>query len=349
MKQTFERIEAMLAKVDFETVWPGFAPCDYVLFQDGKAYMSGEEIPWDARFMGCTSMEYEGRQIATWRMDMLDMGKPEAKRSKEPDWERHVAGIVHEMFHAFQENSGETRHIDEFALFMYPRDLDNFQLKMVENTLLVRAFESKNLADLQQFVAMRKARERVVGADMLRQEMLGETHEGMAKYAELMALRQLSEQKFAEDVQECIADALAPATILKPRWVSYDVGCLIALAMQAVGIDFYHALNETKTLFELIPHSKNDVETQFDARREELAAKFDEIRTSGKLVEIDTQIAGFNPMGMERVGDEIWCNGFVCLSAPTGETEQLVLQGQILLVMHAGEANAVKAYYIIER
>jgi len=331
-KPISQQIDEMLAKVDFEAIWPGFLPSDYILFIDGKAYLHGEEIPWDGRFMANTALDYNGRQVATWNVVYED------EDDTKLDAESNVSGIVHEMFHVFQNNNGETRHANEFALFMYPHDLDNYQLKQAENFYLAKAFAENSQLDLEQFVTIRKARSRIISADAMLQEMLSETKEGMAEYAGLMALNQLSRRKFVEAADRHLGRLRDPEILMKPRLVSYSVGCMMCLAMASIGIDFFHALDDPRPLFELIPQSVNAIQEQFDKQREELAERFDALRLSRtEYVERECEITGFDPMAMVRVGDEILCESNVML-------DDEAVQGPLLLEMQAGSLNAVKAY-----
>jgi hypothetical protein len=49
------------------------------------------------------------------------------------------------MFHVYQQQHGETRYPDDLELLAYPDDLNNYQIKMLENELLVKAFSKKVL------------------------------------------------------------------------------------------------------------------------------------------------------------------------------------------------------------
>lgn len=323
------QIDELLAKVDFEAIWPGFVPCDYVLFANDKAYMKGKEIPMDGLWGANVAQEYEGRQIATWNL----------QNSENPDLELTVCGIVHEMFHAFQNNSGETRHANEFALFAYPRDLDNIRLKLAENHYLVKAFTENSLVDLEQFVVLRKARRRIIGEAAMHQEQLSETKEGMAEFAGLMALSQISRPKFVEYAEKIIGHLRDAERLLLPRYISYSVGCMMCLVMKANGIDFYHDLTDVRTVFELLPDKVGQVEKIFNKHVVELEAKFAHLRENySEKVECDTKIGGFNPMAMTRLEDEIYCDYGVHLQNGVDTNEPT------LLIMEAGELNKVKAY-----
>ncbi|MCL2350725.1 MAG: hypothetical protein FWC67_04515, partial [Defluviitaleaceae bacterium] len=227
---------------------------------------------------------------------------------------------------------------NEFALFAYPRDIDNYLLKQAENHYLSKAFAENSLIDLEQFVVLRRARGRIIGTDALRQEMLSETNEGMAEYAGLMALNQLARQKFVEDADKHLEHLRDTETLQKPRLISYSVGCMICLAMKSIGIDFHHNLSDSRPLFEFVPQSISDVEKHFETYSKELQDKFAaHHENSREKIVCNAEITGFNPMGMTRLGDEILCDQFVMLSGD-------YIEGPVLLVMEDGSLDKVAAY-----
>ena len=175
------------------------------------------------------------------------------------DWERTAAAAVGEMFRNFQRDSSETRYVSESALVAYPRDLDNYQLKQAENFYLSRAFAENSVLDLEQFATIRKTRRRIIGEDTLHLENLAETAVGMAEYASLLALNQLSRPKFVEDADRHMANLRDPAILMNPPLVTLSVGCMLCLAMKSIGIDFHHDLSDTRTLFDFVPHGINIV------------------------------------------------------------------------------------------
>jgi len=241
------------------------------------------------------------------------------------------------MFHAFQNTQGETRHADELTLLAYPRILQNCLLKHEENRYLVKAYKEKSAANLEHFVMLRRAREAIIGIDALRQEMLSETKEGMAEFAGIMALRQICEQKFAESVQKHLDKLLCPEILLKPRHMSYSAGCIMCLTMEALGINFYHALTETRNVFELVPQKMSLVEEHFIKHSQELNEQFSNFhKNHSKKTECDVVIQGFNPMAMVRVGNEIICDGVVL----SGK----YIDKLVLLILEEGSKNKVKAY-----
>jgi len=179
------------------------------------------------------------------------------------DLERSAAAAVGEMFRNFQQYNGETRFVSDIALAAYPHDLDNYQLKQAENFYLAKAFAENSRLDLEQFATIRKARRRIIGEDAQQLEMLAETAAGMAEYAALMALNQLSRHKFVEDADKHMANLRNPEILMNLPLTALSSGCMMCLAMKSIGIDFHHALNDTRVLFEFVPHNVNIIEEHF--------------------------------------------------------------------------------------
>jgi len=326
MENIYKQLEQLLAKVDFAAIWPGFAPCEFAVFNQQTVLMKDGQIPWDERFMASTIITFEGRRLAIWYVETFD----------NLDLERTAAGLVHEMFHALQNDQGDRRGPDEFELLTYPADVNNYELKFVENQQLQSAYAAKSWFMLEHFSIMRHARHRLIG-DVIKNEWLCETGEGLAEFAGLMALKQLSAAKYAEDVLEHINRLHDPKMLFGLRRISYSVGCVLALTMHEMGIDFTHHLSDTRTLFEFLPRDPDGVKTHFDSNRQALKDKFDKTRNSGAKVARNAKMTGFDPMNMWRIGDEILCERFVMLD---GE----YMQGPVLLEMQAGTMRDVVAF-----
>ena len=328
MENIYKQLEQLLAKVDFAEIWTGFEPCEFAVFSQQTVLMRDGQIPWDERFMASTVITFEGRRLAIWYVETFD----------NLDLERTAAGLVHEMFHALQGDQGDRRGPDDFKFLTYPADINNYELKYAENRHLAAAYTEQCPVHLAQFAALRRARHRLVG-DVIKNEWLCETGEGLAEFAGLMALRQLSPQKCAEDVQRYLDWLQDPASIfeLGMRRISYVVGSVLALTLGKLGVDFAHHLSDKRTLFELMPNNPSDVEVHFENSRQALQEKFDKTRNSGVKVARNARMTGFDPMNMWRIGDEILCERFVMLD---GE----YMQGPVLLEMQAGTMQDVVAF-----
>jgi len=207
MQKLYTEVENILKKVDFDAIWKGFAPCEFIL---------------------------------------NDVAKP-----NEEDVELLAMRVVHEMFHTFQTKQGESRKINDLAMSAYPHDIDNYHLKIAENHYLIKAFGENSEVDFEQFAVLRRARKRIIG-DAINQELLVETFEGMAEYAGMMALRQISHQKFMGQLEKQLVYARNPENLCSMWRLSRHVGSILCMTLKALGMDFYHKLSEPRPLFDLI-------------------------------------------------------------------------------------------------
>ena len=327
MRKLYAEVENIVKKIDFNAIWKGFAPCDFVLYDNNFVFFKDKDIPWDNRFVGNTAKEIDGIQTAIWGVTNTDA----------EDAELLAMGIVHEMFHVFQNRQGESRRINEFIMFTYPHDVDNYHLKMAEIHYLIKAFGENSEVDFEQFAVLRRARQAIIG-DALQQELLAETFEGMAEYAGMMALRQISNQKFMEQLENQLVYIRNPNNIFDVRRISYYMGSILCMTLKSLGRDFYHSLSETKSLFELINRKLTVVDESLDKFQKDLQSRFEEFRKNhSDRVKRNALITGFDPMNMERFGDEFLCKNFVVLD---GE----FIKGPVLLVMEEGSLQKVKAY-----
>jgi len=327
MRKLYTEVENIIKKLDFNAIWKGFKPCNFVLYNENTVFFKNKQIPWDDRFMGNTAREIDGTQTAMWSVPSPNNEDPELL----------AMGIVHEMFHAFQNQQGESRRIDEFVMFTYPRDVDNYHLKLAETHYLIKAFGENSEVDFEQFAILRRARKAIIG-DALQQELLAETFEGMAEYAGMMALRQISHKKFMEQLEKQLMYVRNPDNLFDMRRVSYYIGSILCMTLKALGRDFYHELSETKPLFDLINWKPTIIDESFEKYQQDLQKKFDDFRKNhSNMVKKDGLITGFDPMNMVRLGDEFLCKNFVMI-------DDEFVQGPVLLLMEEGTLRQVKGY-----
>lgn len=141
----------------------------------------------------------------------------------------------------------------------YPRDVDNFHLKMAENHYLAKAFAENSPTDLQQFAILRQARGRIIG-DLIQQEALWETEFGLPEYIRLMALNQTSRQKFVEEAEGHMRRLRDVQSLFDMPLMSRSVGCVLCLTMKSLGINFEHEPGDAQTLFEMLPKENSAVQ-----------------------------------------------------------------------------------------
>ena len=355
MRELVEQMNKKLMLIDFNELWKGFHRIPYALYDDKTVYLENGEIPRDERFFANTAIDYEGKKLAIWNIT----GEPSAQ-----DAETLTADLVHEMFHAFQQENGEKRFPHDLTTLRYPYDAENFNLKYAENKLLADAFEAVDPAQkkelFNQLCGLRQKREELIG-EMIVCEYLTETAEGMADYVGTLALKVLSEEKFTLRCKDYIGKLreLAPLQ-LDIRRISYYSGVILLLTASAAGMDLHHTIVGAKeSVWQLIsltlkPELPEDLSVVGDlgnikelvigTRAERNNEIEDFIRFFKTLKSGDFSITGYDPMNMLRVKDYILCKTFVHLTDNGSNTAEM-LMGQTLLEMTPGSENKVIRYF----
>lgn len=148
MRAFYDELSKKIDKIDFSVIYPGF--------------------------YGNTTIEFEGEHIAIRRIDAP---------LESYDMDILAAGIVHEMFHAFQMDTDmHSEAPNDLKILQYPDDEANCMIKQHENTLLTKTVNAspKEKVQLYHLIrASRKIRRAAVG-DIVDQEELIERWEGQA-------------------------------------------------------------------------------------------------------------------------------------------------------------------------
>lgn len=354
IRKLYDGMKARLDGVDFSQIWEGFHRYPFALYNDESVWLDGEVIPRDNRFLGNTCIEYGGGRIAIWNIGYGVDG----------DADIFASNLVHEMFHAFQMESGETRFPNDLVTLGYPMDIMNFSVKLEENRLLAAACRGggqergRNL--LRRFAGLRLYRESIIGG-FIDCERLTETVEGMAEYAGMSALNQLSGEKFDERAESYLSIIESPGELLfDPRRISYYTGALIVLAAKLAGISLSHALGaEQRSVCQILAGALGakaqvpeppilpygGIAQRLSEFRAARAARFDDFmrtrreKTSGRYT-----ICGYDPMNMIKSEGRVLCKNFIVLKEDGKEDAQFI-GGPVLLEMEENSVNRVRAYY----
>ncbi len=59
-----QHIHTTLDALDYESFWPGFHSYPFALYNNDWVYLLDRTLPWDDRFRGNTSIEFDG---GIWR------------------------------------------------------------------------------------------------------------------------------------------------------------------------------------------------------------------------------------------------------------------------------------------
>jgi len=259
------------------------------------------------------------------------------------------------MFHAFQYENRDDRFPNDLHLLNYPDDLLNYSMKYQENVELSKALHSKE--SFVKFVGIRKERMNRIG-EIINQEFLTETAEGLAEYNGTMALKQLSEEKYTTRIREYSAKISSLTTDqFNIRRISYYVGVLFFLSCFKNGYHFNPRTTGGKTYFSqlveahLFDSTPDNTENMTDVIDEMfskyVADKRNRLRQFLDVPRTETGfsglICGYDPMNMFIIDGIVLCSHFVMLQS-VDNGEQKFLNGQVLLKMEDGSDNSVVAY-----
>lgn len=294
MKSIHYEISLRLKKLDFNSIYPGFHPFRFAIYDDKKVCFAESEIPWDSRFTGNTAIDYNSETIAIWNM-----------KCAVSDMDVQTSKLVHEMFHAYQRERKDTCYPDELGGAFYPRHLANFKLHYLENQCLAGLAEKFDVAAWSDFKAKRAYRLRHY-REAVDYEIKAEEIEGSARFAELGALKRLSPGLYQKELGAIVTALRSPAKIFDARLLSYDTGCLIRiiLADNVLGPPDWgkeQATAQDDTEAADVP----GLDTEFDRYFGEIDKKVKDILASGEKLDISSgkELLLFDPYNVRSSGD----------------------------------------------
>lgn len=319
MRQLYEKLNVLLQLVPYEDICPGFRRCGYAIYDSDQVWLADKVIPRDKRFVGNTAIEFEGEFIAIYQVE----------NPRETDAEILAAGLVHEMFHAYQMRSGENCWPDDFKLLAYPENMENYQLKYAENQLLAAAYHetgARKAGMLAAFRAIREQRRKLVG-EYLEQELLTEHLEGCAEYAGCRALQSISPDKFSERIERYLSVLKTmDKAFFDIRRQAYFTGAVYSLA-----------LADCK--------EEEPLQTELQQYRRVKSEQIKEFLDRNPVEKVeDCMICGYDPMNMITCGRQVLCTHFVALKS--GESMQF-LDGPVLLELEENDDRKVGKYWVL--
>lgn len=343
--KTFGEIESRLACLDFDAIWPGFQAVDFALYRDETMCYRGELADRPPSFMGNTALDYQGRPVAIWDMAYTPIEGPDSL-------DRLAANLVHESFHAFQQQRGETRFPQDLDLLLYPQNAALVAWTRRDTALLAgsRDDPAKLLTSLA-FVRDQKTR---LSAGATANEYRAETAEGLAEYAGIKGLEQLNPRLAQARINQYRQFLRDDSYLFDIRRRCYFSGLLLALTVEEAGLTLVHDLASPAPLWDLLaveategePLSRREVEEACSLLNEEhkrkasLLADFQARFPRERPVQ--ALIRGYDPMNMTRVGDYLICSHFLM----TDESDPPVpLMGDSLIRMKAGDPQRIEAIY----
>ncbi|MEG2290656.1 MAG: hypothetical protein RR891_08085 [Clostridium sp.] len=352
MRELYEKVKDILINVDFNELWSGFTRTDFALYNKNSVYLDKGIIPYDNRFLGNTSINYEGENLAIWFLDSVE----------DVNLEELSANIVHEMFHSYQKSQNETRFPDDIKALSYPNTLENYQLKYNENILLVEALNSidrnKKIDLLKQIIAARKLRLEKFG-ELIKYEFVIETLEGCAEYCGTNALKVISSDLYRKHIEDYKKKIVSDKKMLFDiRRCSYFTGTLFLMLLDEIGIEFSKEISNQKlTIFEQVSEfidirdisinqpNYDVIKVYFEEEQLRKQMLIDDFYSKNPIVhEGEFTICGYDPMNMFKVDDKIFCSHFIMLKdVKTQETS--FIPGPTMLIIEK-DSEIIKRYYI---
>jgi hypothetical protein len=244
----YKELKQRIDQVDFSQLWRGFQKTKFAVYNDTACFFDGAYIEKTEAFLANTSIQYNGEHIAIWYL-------PEAPS----DWDQLSASIIHEMFHAYQNASGESRWPDEkAALLHYQYTSENLSAKLQEAELISTLLNHNPAADFEALLGARKSRAQKHSYEYDYEARI-EQIEGTANYVELRALEQLDPAKAQAKWDTALKSILDPANYLPIRIVSYAIGALFLACIKKQSVfDFESFADEPfsiKILEDILPYT----------------------------------------------------------------------------------------------
>ena len=228
LNEAHDAVRARLDALDISSLWRGFRPMRFALYDDEACFFDGAYVEKTEEFVANTAILYHGEHIAIWNL------------AEEPeDLDVLASCIAHEMFHAFQEASGESRWADEMdALAHYRCDADNISVRLREAELMRAILLEGEDARFGELLALRKARAERFPYEYSYEARI-EQIEGSANDVELRALSRLDAEKGRRAWARALERIAEPERYCPARVVSYLTGAaLLACIRRCSTYDF---------------------------------------------------------------------------------------------------------------
>jgi len=311
LRVVHDQVTEQIEKLDFEKFWPRFIAYPFALYDDRQVWFKGFQEPKSYIFLGNTAIDYQGKKLAIWNM----------KESPIEDISILTSKIIHEMFHAFQNDCQECRFPDEFQGLFYDYQPWNLSMKHQENRLLADLLQDFSETKLRRFQSIRLNR-KALFPNQYDYESRIEVIEGMAQFVETKALKAIDETMFQDAITNLKARLLDKNQLMKIRKCSYDVGTALCLFLAKAGRSFFHKIgSESRTILEIvgIDHElspvripKNqEITAMVNASETEKMAKIQNIIKRKVPIRGSFCVRGFDPLNSFGIGDLMYNPDFL--------------------------------------
>lgn len=243
LNELYYSVLNLINKLDFDSLWKGFRPLRFALYNDKECFFDGKYIEKSDLFLGNTSILYNGEMVAIW--NVIEEISPIILCSK----------IVHEMFHGFQQMNNESRFPNELeSIYRYNYSVDNLNIKLSENKLIYELLTEFDDEKFLKFLEYRKYRYNNFAYEFLYESMI-EQIEGTANYVELNVLKKLSYDDYIEKYENMKNDLIRPDNLFPIRIISYDIGALLIEILKDNKIYFNDNFNDKNFIHDLVLYS----------------------------------------------------------------------------------------------
>lgn len=312
--ELYRNIQEKLDTLDFNMLSPGFHMFDFALYNKESVVLNNEIFPYSEKFIGNTTINYNGNQIAIWDM-----------KYQVDNINIFTSKIVHEMFHAYQIENRETRFPNEFDGIYYQYTYENMIWKIQETKLLIEAYNKESIELFYQFISSRNERKKSFPKEVEYENKV-ETVEGLARLMELKTLNQLDRKLEKMQIEETISYVANEENFFPIRKVLYYIGSLIVLAANKLGIEYQE--DDTKTVvdwFEANEFDKTVLNTnqvitnvidKYHKANELLVKAF--FNQDLEVIE-DIRITGLDPMNTIKHNEYLFFNHFVRVKSDKSE------------------------------
>ncbi len=338
--EIYNEVNSILECVSFDKLFPGFRKYGFAVYNNDEICLNGELMPYDEHFRGNTSIFYKGQRIAIWHCD----GREEL------DLQILAYCIVHEMFHAFQQENNETRFPDDLKMLNAPSDYTFYGMKYAENFALAKAYSDGDKSALRKFFEIRNSRI-FQFPKAANEELKAETVEGVAEYIGLLALKSVNVEKFLVQTENHKSKLLDKSLLFDARRLSYYSGTIFCLTLNKFGYDICNDFSGRSLYEQNLIYSQRTademnfgwVKRAFAENQARAKAKIQSFLAGAEFVECEAEVCGYDPMNMLRLGDLVLCNHFILLQTERGTR---LYDTPVVLKLKAESDREISGLYI---
>lgn len=340
MRDLYEQISKKLDYIDFGQLWDDFERTDFALYDPKWVYLKDRIIDKTDQFIGNTTIEFEGSQIAIWHVTETDF----------TNLDLLTANIVHEMFHSYQLKAGETRFRNDLDGLAYPLDANVLNMKKEAFMLLSNACREKDLNKkyeiLKSFFSLRRYRFTLLGTYADYEKSI-ETIEWAAEYIGLMVLKLINPSLYEEKLNNALNRLEAmDQGFLDVRRIAYFSGMILNLIADTLGLKFKDKLEpnlpficnriDEQVASSVMASKWESRDSRIDAlisqREEMIRSEMNMVLNSSKCIEKSGQFKAkaYDPMNLKRLDRMVYHKHFVGVVDESTNGDMVFIKGPIV-------------------